>query len=140
MFDKVLDSGERQTFPTGSVRDKQTGKGRYDLISPIALKRLAVHYENGAAKYDANNWMKGQPLNRYIESAIRHLYTYLAGDDSEDHMAAAAWNVFAFIHTKEWIDQGILPKELDDTEIRLRYKTPLPDRKMGTTNETVPPG
>jgi hypothetical protein len=121
VYTAVKDSGARQEFATGSVRDTPKGKGRYDLISPIALKRLAVHYENGAAKYSENNWMLGQPLNRYIESAIRHLYTYLAGDDSEDHMAAAAWNVFSFMHTKDWIDQGILPAELDNTGIREKY-------------------
>jgi hypothetical protein len=32
----------------------------------------------------------------------------------EDHAAAIAWNIFAFIHTKEMIDQGKLPKELDN--------------------------
>ena len=36
------DSGERQQYATGAVRDLATGKGRYDLISPIALRRLAL--------------------------------------------------------------------------------------------------
>ena len=35
-FDKVQDSGKRQDFGTGSVRDTNEGKPRYDLISPIA--------------------------------------------------------------------------------------------------------
>lgn len=113
-FDKVKDSGKRQEFNTGAVRDIQEGKGRYDLISPIALRRLARHYENGAKKYGEHNWTKGMPLSRYLDSLIRHAYKLLAGMDDEDHAAAIAWNAFAYIHTKELIDQGKLPKELDN--------------------------
>lgn len=113
-FDAVKDSGERQEFETGSVRDTQEGKGRYDLITPIGLKRLAVHYENGAKKYGDRNWEKGQPLARYLESAIRHLYTFLEGHRDEDHLAAAAWNILSCIHTEERIRQGLLPEELND--------------------------
>lgn len=113
-YDSVQDSGERREFSTGSVRDTRTGKGRYDLISPIGLRRLAVHYENGAVKYGDRNWEKGQPLMSYLDSALRHLNTYIAGDRSEDHLAASAWNVFSFMHTQEKIEAGELPAELDD--------------------------
>lgn len=113
-FDKVMDSGERRIFFTGAQRDSRVGKGRFDLISPIALKRMAIHYENGAKKYGENNWQKGFPLRQYLDSAIRHLFAYLGGDRSEDHLSAVAWNAFSFIHTEQWIHDGKLPKELDD--------------------------
>jgi hypothetical protein len=113
-FNKVKDSGVRQEFNTGAVRDIQKGKGRFDLISPIALIRLAKHYENGAVKYGDHNWQKGMPLSRYLDSLIRHAYKLLMGMDDEDHAAAIAWNAFAYIHTKELIDRGKLPKKLDD--------------------------
>lgn len=113
-FDSVRDSGARQEFPTGSVRDTREGKGRYDLISPIFLARLARHYENGAKKYGDRNWEKGQPLSRYLDSAMRHLCGILHGKVDEDHAAAAAWNIAAFIHTGEKIAAGELPAELDD--------------------------
>ena len=35
------DSGERRRFNTGAQRDVVTDKGRYDLISPIMIERLA---------------------------------------------------------------------------------------------------
>lgn len=38
----IEDSGERQEFDTGAVRDIQEGKGRYDLIPPEPLMRLAL--------------------------------------------------------------------------------------------------
>jgi hypothetical protein len=113
-FTEVKDSGERQEFATGSVRDVRDGKGRFDLVSPVALLRLAQHYENGAKKYGDRNWEKGQPVSRYLDSAIRHLMTFLGGADDEDHLAAAAWNVFAAIHTETLASAGKLPKELND--------------------------
>lgn len=113
-FTAVKDSGKRQEFSTGSVRDTQEGKGRYDLISPIALARLAKHYENGAKKYGDRNWEKGQPLGRYLDSALRHINNFREGDRSEDHLSAAAWNLFSLIHTEEMVKRGSLPESLVD--------------------------
>jgi hypothetical protein len=113
-FDRVLDSGERQAFETGSKRDTRSGKGRYDLISPIFMARLARHMENGAVKYGDRNWELGQPLMRYYDSASRHLWRFLAGDTDEDHLTAAAWNIHCMIHTEQLIATGVYPKELDD--------------------------
>ena len=118
-FDKVQDSGERRTFETGSVRDVRSGKGRFDLVSPIALKRLARHYENGAAKYGDRNWEKGQPLSSYMDSLIRHAYGFMGGDRSEDHVAAVAWNAFAVMHTQEMIRLGKLPKSFNDLPVSI---------------------
>ena len=113
------DSGNRENFSTGSVRDTRDGKGRFDLISPIALKRIAQHYEKGAVKYEDRNWEKGQPLMRYFDSALRHLNSYtenlLTGRSSkEDNLAACLWNIMAFIHTEYMIKQGLLSIDLDD--------------------------
>ena len=113
-FSEVLDSGKRQEFGTGSVRDTRDGKGRFDLIAPYALKRLAQHYENGAKKYGDRNWEKGQPLSRYLDSALRHLFKYLGGSREEDHIAAVAWNALAFIETEYRVGRGALPQELND--------------------------
>lgn len=113
-FNKVKDSGQRQEFNTGSVRDSRDGKGRFDLISPVALKRLAKHFENGSKKYGDRNWEKGQPLTRYLDSLIRHAYCLLEGKKDEDHASAIAWNAMAYVHTEEMIKRGILSKELND--------------------------
>jgi len=110
----IKDSGVRQEFDTGSVRDTREGKGRYDLISLIAEARLARWYEQGAAKYGDRNWELGQPMMRYFDSARRHLNYHAQGHRDEDHLAAAAWNVFAMIHTEEMIARGLLDKGLDD--------------------------
>jgi hypothetical protein len=113
-FNKVKDSGERRQFGTGAVRDMSSGKGRYDLISPLFLKRLAKHFENGAKKYGDRNWEKGIPLSSYLDSAMRHLSNYLEGLRDEDHLAAAAWNISCLIHMEEMIERELIPKELDN--------------------------
>lgn len=113
-FDSVKDSGERREFATGSVRDVRTGKGRYDLISVLAMRRLAKHTENGAVKYGDRNWEKGQPIMTYIDSGKRHIDNHIEGRRDEDHLSAAFWNLMAAIHTEEMIERGLLPKELDD--------------------------
>lgn len=119
-FTSVADSGKRQEFETGSVRDTREGKGRYDLIPYEPHRRLAVHYENGAKKYGDRNWEKGQNLMRFLDSATRHLEELKAGFTNEDHAAAAIWNLYGFIATQQWIKEGKLPKELDDFSGRLK--------------------
>jgi len=113
-FDKVKQTEIKEDFSTGSVRGIRTGKGRFDLIPPYALLRLAIHYENGASAYGDRNWEKGQPLGRYLDSALRHLNCVRMGMDDEDHLSAVAWNVMAIVETQYRIEKGILPKELDD--------------------------
>ena len=111
---KLKDSGNRRKFETGAVRDVITGKGRFDLVSPIALKRLAIHTQNGALKYSDRNWEKGIKLSSFIDSGIRHYLDFLEGKRDEDHLAASMWNAQAAIHTEELIKRGLLPKSLND--------------------------
>jgi len=119
----VKDSGYRQEFPTGARRDTQEGKGRFDLLPCHAITRLAKHFENGAKKYGDSNWRKGIPLNRYLDSALRHLFKFADGERDEDHAIAAAWNLLCLIETEKMINDGELPKDLDT----LRK---IPDKKV----------
>lgn len=112
-FKAVESTGKpMREFSTGSVRDNAEGKGRWDLIPYSGLLRLAVHYENGAKKYGDNNWRKGQPAHEYLNSAMRHLARFIAGENSEDHLSAVAWNVFGLIYTIDEVEKGNLPYEL----------------------------
>jgi len=127
-YDDVKDSGERQEFPTGAMRDTQHGKGRYDLVLSLShtLYRLARHFENGAVKYGDDNWRKGLPLRRFLDSAFRHVGKFAAGEDDEDHLIAAIWNLCCLCETQHEIEAGRLPAELDDMP---HYDTP----KLGDT-------
>lgn len=102
MNDWVMeDNGVRQSFATGAVRDTRKGKGRYDLFPVHAMKRLAIVYEKGAEKYGENNWQKGMPYSRFVDSALRHIYCYLEGKQEEDHIAMAAWNLMAVMELEK---------------------------------------
>ncbi len=110
----IADSGERLQFPSGSLREVQLNKGRYDLLPMEALRRLAVHFEKGALKYADENWRKGQPTRQFASSAMRHLCKFMQGYRDEDHLAAVLWNVACLIETQDMIARGLLPAELDD--------------------------
>jgi len=102
-------------YPSGALRSDDTGKGRYDLISPFGLKRLAVRYEEGIEHKGARNWENGFPVSRCCSSAIRHIFQYLEGCRAEDHLAAAAWQLFCVMHFEGKVEKGLLPKDLLDT-------------------------
>jgi len=97
----LKDSGQREEFDSGMVRDTQKGKGRFDLISPFALLRLARVYEKGSYKYADRNWEKGAAFGRFISSALRHIFQYMMGYKDEDHLAQATWNLFAIMHLEQ---------------------------------------
>lgn len=99
---KINDGGERISYGDGNaIREPTTGKGRYDLISPFGIDRIAKWYELGAKKYADRNWEKGMPFSRYVDSAKRHLNKYVMGMEDEDHLAAACWNIIAIMHHQE---------------------------------------
>jgi len=202
-FKEVKDSGKRQQFSTGSVRDTDEGKGSPHLMatevflkvkeyknSPIypkinssepllgqietllwryntlvyvrkeqdlillmaidltciaiseddgtykytsAYKRLAVHYFNGAKKYQKNNWRRGQFVSRYYDSAMRHLWAAQEGNKDEDHKGALLWNLVAIVQTKLDVEKELLPKELDDFPFTISET--LPQNKIPKIND-----
>jgi len=97
----LKDSGKREDFSSGAVRDVRKGKGRFDLVTPVGLRRVAVVYEKGAEKYAERNWEKGMPMSRCMDSALRHLNQYKEGLRAEDHLAQACWNILTMMHFEE---------------------------------------
>ena len=89
------------TYQTGAVRSSDVEHLRYDLISPLGLARVAAACAEGAAKYGDHNWEKGMPVGDLLNHAIAHIYNFLAGDRSEDHLGHAAWGVLAAIHSEK---------------------------------------
>lgn len=58
-------------------------KPRYDLIDPHAIDQLARVLTFGAQKYAAHNWRKGIVKSRLLAAAMRHLFAYLRGEDTD---------------------------------------------------------
>lgn len=77
----VRDSGKREEFTGGMVRDTAAGKLRPDLVrdGPMLLRWIKL-MTAGAVKYAARNWMKGTgqaEYDRALESADRHFNTWI---------------------------------------------------------------
>ena len=101
----IKDSGAREKFDSGMVRDTVTGKILYSLVaSGPMLVRWAMHLTKGAEKYERDNWLKatGQAeLDRFRDSAFRHFIQWYYGALDEDHAAAVYFNINGAEYVKE---------------------------------------
>ncbi len=128
------DSGKREQFITGAVRDTADGKSRPDLISPYAQLRKGDWLRLGAEKYDERNWEKGMKISRCIASICRHLFKYMMGCTIEDHLAAIAVNAEFIMHYEAMINLKLLPPELDDMP-KYEQRTEKPLLSVEAKNE-----
>jgi hypothetical protein len=106
--------GQHQ-FDTGAVRSSDVDHLRYDLISPIGLRRLAERYHKGVVNYPEGNWLKGIPATNLIYHMMAHFEKYRSGDRTEDHLAALAWGAFVLMHYEE-----TMPEMMDVNRYPLR--------------------
>lgn len=99
---EIKDSGARQEFAGGMVRDTTEGKIDYLNVrfGPM-LRRWASHLTKGRVKYPdpqpgVPNWTLAEGHEEYLRaraSAARHFEQWLAGDQDEDHAAAVYFNI-----------------------------------------------
>lgn len=92
---------KKRTFPSGAERSTDADNVRYDLITPIGLQRLAETYKEGADKYGDWNWMKGFPASDLMNHVIKHIFQWLEGDTTEDHLAHATWGLMTIMHFED---------------------------------------
>lgn len=91
-----------EQFDSGAVRDTQSGKVRYELITPTFKKDLAALLTDKAEHYGDRNWEKGIPTARTFSSLLRHVEAlgrgeYLDEESGHPHTVLAAANLM-FIH------------------------------------------
>jgi len=110
----MKDSGQRDTFASGAVRDTADDKPRPDLISPFAAERLGVWLAAGAKKYAERNWEKGIPMSRVLASLERHLIVWKQGMHDEDHLAAIMCNAMFLLDYDERIQRCLLDDSIND--------------------------
>ncbi len=74
---KLQDSGDRTVFNTGAQRDMSKGKGRYDLISPIAMEVLV----DVASDMDMK-WYQDETPSSLVSQTINSIFSCLEGNSS----------------------------------------------------------
>lgn len=106
----IKDSGSREQYESGMVRDTETGKTDYTLIMDGPMfERWALHLTKGAIKYAKRNWMKAQgvvELTRFKASALRHFIQWFRGDEDEDHASAVFFNINGAEYVKGLLAQN----------------------------------
>lgn len=103
---KTKDSGTRLEYESGMLRDADNTKARFDLIIPKdipydkqLLTRFALLMKRGVEKYSARNWEKANgvdELERFKESAMRHIMQWFCGETDEDHAVAVLFNIMGY--------------------------------------------
>lgn len=59
---------------------------RFDLLDPLAMFEMCRVLDTGAKKYGEENWRK-IGVRHHLNHMIAHVYAYLAGDRSDDHLS-----------------------------------------------------
>lgn len=105
------DSGKRQEYNSGMVRDVQENKPDFSLLvsmdmpyEEMMLTRVAGLLSRGAEKYGRNNWQLAnsqEELERFKSSAYRHFIQAITGETDEDHWSAVVFNINAIVYL-EW--------------------------------------
>jgi hypothetical protein len=103
-------------FETGAIRSDNSGRERYDFISPLALKELAKYLSTTENSFAQINYFKGIPEDVCIESLLRHINDYRINGTKEE-ATAMLFNCVALLHTIVLKERGEYKKIYDKTEL-----------------------
>lgn len=108
-----IESGDSDRFDEylDRFKDLTPGYYYYQAIPPSAIRAVARAAKEGSAKYGDHNWLKGFPVSDLLNHGEKHLWDWIEGDRSEDHLGHALWNILAAIHSyKQWphLNRGTL--------------------------------
>ncbi len=91
------DSGNRETYDSGMVRDTQLGKPRFDLMDPVGVPyrelystRIAIALAKDAEEYGDRHWEKEEGeagLAAAMFSTDLYLHKWKAGEADQDYAA-----------------------------------------------------
>lgn len=101
------------------------GKPRMELLSTIWLVGVAKVLTLGALKYHDDNWRLGLSQRRVLGAALRHLFSYLDGEDLDPETGLS--------HLDHASCELMFARELRETrpEMDDRYKSnPATDQKF----------
>jgi hypothetical protein len=105
-----------RVFETGAIRSDNTGRERFDFISPLALKELAQYLATTENSFAQVNYYKGIPEDACLESLLRHINDYqLNGKKIE--AVALLFNAVALVHTIALKERGEYVKVQEGTRL-----------------------
>lgn len=119
---ETKDSGKREQFSSGMVRDTTEGKSDPSLVldGPMFTRWVAL-LDRGAQKYAKRNWTKASgeaEYNRFRESAFRHFLQWMNDERDEDHAAAVIFNINGAEYVREKLElgniKGLMKQEVED--------------------------
>ena len=97
------DSGKRQGYASGMQRDLQDDKPSLYMWIPQDIPyneqlwtRIGYLARRGAVKYGVRNMDKAnseEELERFKDSALRHMMQWITNETDEDHAAAVFFNI-----------------------------------------------
>lgn len=79
-------TGMKMFFKTDYVLGNRynSNKPKWSLVDYESLLPLVQVLEFGASKYGENNWKKGLSYTETTESLLRHVYSFLQGEDTDE--------------------------------------------------------
>ena len=85
---------------------------RCDLLPPLATLHVARILHGGSFKYGDWNWFN-IPMSENLNHALIHIFAFLAGDTSDDHLGHAACRMIMALE-RELSDEtlGLLIRKL----------------------------
>lgn len=93
-------SGTWKLVSSNELGDRNNqGKLRWSLLDMKTLEGLVKVLMMGAEKYSDYNWQKGLPINEVYESLMRHLVSFMNGEDNDSesglsHLDHALCNIY----------------------------------------------
>ena len=106
-------------YDGGAHRDSRRGKGALKWLPWDVIFLVSRIYEEGNigrsedGTGEDRNWERGMPLTDLLDSAMRHITSYLAGDRNEPHLPQAAWNILNAIYMSIQVYMGWRPANLN---------------------------
>lgn len=123
------------------------GKLQWSLVDFESLEPLVEVLEFGAEKYAPNNWKKGLPITKTMESLLRHAFAYLSGEDNDpesgaSHIGHIMCNAMFITHmteNKPEFDDRLIKDQpkVDDSEDALLSRNE--QQRVGRLDRTITP-
>lgn len=131
----TLASTSVKDFVSGAVRSGDAEQFAMQLVCPAGLLRLAATYKEGWVKYGKTNYTNGMPIDDILNHSLLHIYKYIQGDRTEDHLSHAAWGLFSAMHFEDLClhHEGIKSLELKDKDYLNAQIQPRRNRKGNVT-------